>query len=91
MKPQSFGFASHSTARVILGQVLSFVTCGSPTHTEVTDTNSCHGDEAFFFITGPKREVATFWKRLDHILDTKNPKFFHKHSLVDVCAPQVFS
>ena len=33
---QSKGFTSRSTARVILGQDLSIVTCGSPTHTEVT-------------------------------------------------------
>ena len=33
---QSWGFMSRSTARVILGQVLRFITCGSPTHTEVT-------------------------------------------------------
>ena len=33
---QSLGFTSRSTARVILGQVLSIVTCGSQTHTEVT-------------------------------------------------------
>ena len=28
-KGQSWGFRSHSTARVILGQALSIVTCGS--------------------------------------------------------------
>ena len=33
---QSWGFISRSTAMVILGQVLSIVTCGSRTHTEVT-------------------------------------------------------
>ena len=32
---QSWGFTSHLTASVILGQVLSIVTCGSQTHTEV--------------------------------------------------------
>ena len=29
---QSWGFTSRSTARVILGQVLSIVTCGTRTH-----------------------------------------------------------
>ena len=33
---QSWGFRSHSTAIVILGEVLSMVTCGSGIHTEVT-------------------------------------------------------
>ena len=32
----SWGFTARSTARTILGQVLSIATCGSQTHTEVT-------------------------------------------------------
>ena len=31
-KGQSWGFTSHSTARVILGQVLRIATCGTRTH-----------------------------------------------------------
>ena len=36
IQSQCYGFTSCSTARVILEQVLSFVTCESQTHTEVT-------------------------------------------------------
>ena len=32
----SWGSTSHSTASVILGQVLSFITCGGRTQTELT-------------------------------------------------------
>ena len=32
IKGQSWGFTSHSTARVILGQVLRIATCGTRTH-----------------------------------------------------------
>ena len=41
---QSWGFMSHSTARVIFGQVLSIVTCVGRSHTKVTtcDWQTCH-------------------------------------------------